>query len=296
MHITGQNIFCPYCSNQSLCENLECETCAEKTFATCSKSEHWSDENSKLPSEVFKNSNIKYKFICPSCMQVYEATPSSVMRGCWCICQKNKSEAKLLNFLKSKLTVNIKTQAKFDWCKNMTYLPFDFLIEEFRLIIELDGLQHFSQVRNWSCPSDTQKNDIYKMKCANLCDYSVIRIFQEDVWNDKNDWQTKLMNCIKEYDFPVNIYIGDKYKYPYIKIGSTYEALDRINIDPISYVLKYINTVNEYDYYHTIFFNHKIDYQDTGKIKELLLENPYFHKGLISFIRYQNNKKKRSME
>jgi len=194
------------------------------------------------------------------------------------------------------LTVDIRKQPKFEWCKNITYLPFDFLIEEFRLIIELDGRQHFLQVGKWNSPDETQKNDIYKMKCANLHDYSVIRILQEDVWGDKNNWQINLMNCIKEYDVPVNIYIGDKYEHPYRKIGSTYEALNRINIDPMSYVLKYINTVIEYDYYHTIFFHHKIDCLETEKIKELLLANPYFHKSLISFIRYQNNKKKQFLK
>jgi hypothetical protein len=31
-------------------------------------------------------------------------------------------------------------------CKNKTYLPFDFVLEENKIIIELDGIQHFEQI------------------------------------------------------------------------------------------------------------------------------------------------------
>jgi very-short-patch-repair endonuclease len=291
----GKNHFCPYCANQTLCDS-KCKTCVEKSFASHYRSKFWSSENEKLASQVFRSSNIKYKFDCFDCGQIYVTSPSQIHRGSWCSCTKNKTETKLFNFLKSKLSVDVEKQAKFDWCKNKNYLPFDFLIDEFQLLLELDGRQHFSQVGKWDSPEETQKNDIYKMKQANWNDYSVIRIVQEDVWNDKNNWQINLMNCIKEYDIPVNIYIGDKYDYPYRKIGSTYEVPNRINIDPMSYVLKYINTVVEYEYYNTIFFNHQIDCQDTKKLKKILLANPYFHSSLISFIRYKNNKKKQMLK
>ena len=49
------------------------------------------------------------------------------------------------------------------------------------------------------------------MKCANDHGYSVIRILQVDVSNDKNDWKNKLLDAIKKYDVPTNIFIGDVY-------------------------------------------------------------------------------------
>ena len=36
-----------------------------------------------------------------------------------------------------------------------------------KIIIELDGKQHFEQIGNWQSPEKTRENDIYKMKCAN---------------------------------------------------------------------------------------------------------------------------------
>ena len=42
---------------------------------------------------------------------------------------------------------------------------------------------------------------------------SVIRIFQVDVYNDKNDWENKLTEFIKKYEAPKFLYIssGDHY-------------------------------------------------------------------------------------
>jgi very-short-patch-repair endonuclease len=89
----------------------------------------------------------------------------------------------------------LKHQFKVDWCKNnkLNILwPYDFCIPELKAIIELDGLQHFEQVSSWKKPEVTQKRDLYKMKCANENGYSIIRILQEDVFNDKYDWLVEL--------------------------------------------------------------------------------------------------------
>ena len=89
-----------------------------------------------------------------------------------------------------------------------------------KLIIEIDGRQHFEQVSNWNSPDDTFEHDAYKMEQALNNGYSIIRIFQEDVWNDKNNWQNKSNEAIKLYKKPTIICIGCKklYKKFYICI------------------------------------------------------------------------------
>ena len=79
--------------------------------------------------------------------------------------------------------VNIVKGFRTNWCKNSNghILPYDFCIEENNIIIELDGAQHFRQVRNWKSPEEQFENDKYKEKCANENSYSVIRLLQEDV-------------------------------------------------------------------------------------------------------------------
>ena len=54
------------------------------------------------------------------------------------------------------------------------------------------------QIWNWKTPEEQFENDQYKEKCANENGYSVIRILQEDVWNDDYDWLNELtQNIIK---------------------------------------------------------------------------------------------------
>ena len=91
-------------------------------------------------------------------------------------------------------------QFKTDWCKSETtskYYPFDFIIPELNIIIELDGLQHFEQVANWDSPDKVQERDKYKMKKANEYGYSIIRILQEDVFYDTYKWLDELKENIE---------------------------------------------------------------------------------------------------
>jgi very-short-patch-repair endonuclease len=102
------------------------------------------------------------------------------------------------------------------------YFPFDYLLEILKIIIELDGNQHFIQIPNRKDPLDQQERDIYKMKCANANGYSMIRIVQVDVYYNRYDWQTELNNAIMKIilDNRVqNIYLckNDEYRsYPIV--------------------------------------------------------------------------------
>ena len=91
----------------------------------------------------------------------------------------------------------VKRQNKVDWCKNVKHLPFDFVIEEIKIILEIDGEQHFEQVAKWKTPEHNRQRDLYKMKCANENGFSVIRILQEDVFKNKYDWLQELTNNIE---------------------------------------------------------------------------------------------------
>ena len=191
--------WCSYCSHQKLCKNDDCDFCFNNSFASHPKAKYWSKENKETPREVFKSSNFKRKFNCNLCDKLYTACLDSIVRGTWCYCMKNKTETKLFEHL---LTLNlgsdVERQKKFSWCKNKTYLPFDFCLGKYKLLIELDGPQHFRQVSNWAPPEITQAVDAYKTECANKNGYSVIRMLQTDVWDDKNDWKNVLDKLIND--------------------------------------------------------------------------------------------------
>ncbi len=90
---------------------------------------------------------------------------------------KQNRELNCSSFSRTRLTV--RRQFKADWCKNKSYLPFDFLVND-KIIVELDGPQHFKQIYNWQEPKEN-----LKMKQAITNGFSVIRLLQEDVWNQK---------------------------------------------------------------------------------------------------------------
>jgi very-short-patch-repair endonuclease len=119
--------------------------------------------------------------------------------GRWCPFCKNKTEQKLFDTLKLDYP-HTKHQFKPNWCKNPLtnkHLPFDFVLETEKIIIELDGPQHFTQVSNWSSPEEQYERDTYKMECANENRFSMIRITQEDVYDDTFDWYKMLKESIE---------------------------------------------------------------------------------------------------
>jgi very-short-patch-repair endonuclease len=196
--ITYNNSWCPYCSNppKKLCENIQsCLSCQNKTFASVERSKNWSTKNKKKPIEVFKSTAEIFIFDCDNCDTEFKSKLCHITDGSWCPNCRYKTEEKLTKTLQ-QIYPNIKIQAKYHWCKNIKHLPFDFVLEEQKIIIECDGEQHWKQVAKWKTPEHNRNRDLYKIKCANENGYSVIRIVQEDVFKDKYDWLTELQQYI----------------------------------------------------------------------------------------------------
>lgn len=211
--ITKRNSWCPYCVNQKLCNDLNCEMCFNNSFAFHPASKYWSKTNKIKPRFVFKKSGKKYKFKCEY-DHYFDGSPNNIVsNSMWCAKCKKKTEVKLLEWLKI-LEYDISYQPEYEWCKMINRLPYDFAIEKLKIIIELDGKQHFEKVDKWQDPKITQKRDLFKMKQAVLNGYTVIRLLQTDVWKDKYDWKKKLSKYIHKYDEPECIFLskGDEYK------------------------------------------------------------------------------------
>ncbi len=210
--ITGR--WCPYCANKKLCNEEKCKICFKKSFASSPMAIFWSDYNVKNPREVFKNCNTKFWFKCENDHD-FDASPSHIITGRWCPKCKNKTETKLLALLELKFAVI--HQFKANWTKMHSktknhYLPYDFCIEELNIVIELDGPQHFQQIANWEDPKETAKTDIIKNRIAVYNGFSVIRLLQTDVLDDKNEWEYNLdtaINYLHEQSEPKIIEIYD---------------------------------------------------------------------------------------
>ena len=197
--ISSQGHWCSYCSHQKLCENNDCDMCFNNSFASIERSKYLHDKTIN-PRSLFKSTNKKFEFDCNLCNKVFKCQLSDVTKGVWCSFCVNKTEQILFNKLKD-CYITLERQYKIEWCKNSKsnrYLPFDFVIEEKKIIIELDGKQHFEQICKWLSPEENRKNDLYKMKCANENGYSIIRILQKDVYYNKYDWLSELINNVEK--------------------------------------------------------------------------------------------------
>ena len=80
-----------------------------------------------------------------------------------------------------------------------TYYEFDIYIELIngvKIIIEIDGAQHYRQVSNWNTPLHNQIRDEIKQRLAIKRHINILRVNQEDVLSDKNNWEDNLIAFI----------------------------------------------------------------------------------------------------
>jgi len=203
LYLITKGGWCNYCRSTSnmLCDNKDCKICFDKSFASHPKAKYWSKKNKITPREVKKCSNQRFIFNCDECNNEFDGHLGNItICNNWCPKCVNKTEKILFNELKQYYST-LEHQFRVDWCKNKKlniFWPFDFVISDLKIIIELDGEQHFTQVSSWKSPEVAQERDIYKMKCANKNGYSVIRILQDDVFNNKYDWLNELKSHIEK--------------------------------------------------------------------------------------------------
>jgi very-short-patch-repair endonuclease len=150
---------------------------------------------------VYDKSRKDVKIICKIC-GIFNQSPNSHLRGAGCSICLNKTEKKLYNWLKSLYPSTIK-EYKVEWCRNPltgNLFRYDFMIPDIKVIIELDGMQHFKQVRKWDNPEVAIKKDIFKMQKANEMGYKVIRLLQDDVYKNDDEWLS--INLLSEINNP----------------------------------------------------------------------------------------------
>jgi very-short-patch-repair endonuclease len=230
-----KDTWCPYCVSKKLCDNIECQICFNKSFASEEKAKYWSLKNSINPRDVFKVSRKKYLFDCEICSNIFEKRLDHIaFSKSWCPNCFNKTELKLYSYLKQHFEVL--KNVKYDWCKNDKTgrkLEYDFVIPELKLIVELDGRQHFTQISNWRCPNDQLVSDVYKTKCANDNGYKVIRLLQEEVFYNDSSWlDSNLKPLLVKLSSNVFVTVDSKYKSIYDKhILGIESSLERIRLD-----------------------------------------------------------------
>lgn len=204
---TVMKCFCEICGNEwetaasNLLARKGCPRCAIKKRAYIRRKtqEHFIKELEKVNPDIIvlgKYINSTTKILCKCKIDGYEwhALPLNLLRGTGCPkCHLSHGE-RLIRKILTDLNIDFKYQYRFDDCKNIRPLPFDFYIENLNLCIEYDGEQHYFPVKfngcsdkdAISCYERTQQNDLIKNEYCNKNNIKLLRIKYTEFKNIEN--------------------------------------------------------------------------------------------------------------
>jgi hypothetical protein len=205
--------WCGYCSNGgpvTMCDKIDCKWCYKKSFASHPRAAFWSKANGKLtPRQVSKYVIKSFLFDCADCYHTFKAPIANVTRrGDWCPRCKHKGEKQLGNRFPVLYDGEVTFQPSYDWCRNedserKTKLRFDYSLEKIKVIVELDGEQHYKDHSFFkSTAAQNQQRDLYKIKCAMRRGYTVIRLLHEQVHRDQGNWEQRLKLHLRKHPHP----------------------------------------------------------------------------------------------
>ncbi len=218
---------------------------------------------------TFDYSKLEYKgyfskiiLICKEKNHEYETTPKGHYRSLGCLLCKNTSEIKLFDKLKT-LYENLSFQRYFKNVNAIKTYPFDFCLEELKIIIELDGEQHFKKIEFFKDNNveERQRVDFLKMFEVSKLGYSIIRIFQPNILIKSFDWVSLInesINYIRENNKPCVITIEkdnlvyENYKNNYYNflLSKSYYLDEDYYLSIVKISKNNYEIINrEYDYY-----------------------------------------------
>ena len=171
---------------------------------------------SRITSETYVNRSTPVEIGCLQCNEYFHQQPCDHLSGSGCPFCRNKTELILYKFLTEVNGFMVSIQKSFDDCRNFKPLPFDMFLYEYNILFESDGDQHLKHVPRYHKKVDLkerQETDFKKMNYALKNGFTVIRIYQMDVYGNSYDWKTDLLNHIRHYDTPQIIYLSKNNKY-----------------------------------------------------------------------------------
>lgn len=156
------------------------------------------NEGYKLVSEEYKNVDGKLLIKCPK-GHVFETSFYSFKNNSVrCYCERESKGEKAIREYFINNSIEFVSQKRFEDCRNIKTLPFDFYLKQYNLCIEYDGEQHFDEKHSYSKESfrQTQINDEIK---NNYCEQKGITLVRIPYWEFKNI-DNILANIIKNFN------------------------------------------------------------------------------------------------
>ncbi len=126
----------------------------------------------------YKNSTTKVEIQCKLHGSFFQHGQSHINKKTGCPkCNSSKGELQIIQYLESKNISYIK-EKRFEDCRNIKPLPFDFYLEDYNMCIEYDGIQHFTEVQVFGGEEafeKIQRNDSIK---TNYCIDNSIKLIR----------------------------------------------------------------------------------------------------------------------
>jgi very-short-patch-repair endonuclease len=127
-------------------------------------------------------------------VHIYETNIHSFISGNRCtVCNNSHGENYILSLLE-KMEIEYKHQHRFDDCRNIRPLPFDFYLPNHNVCIEFDGRQHYEPIDAFGGVEEykiTKKRDEIK---NNYCEDNNIKLIRIPYWNIKNAKEILIKN------------------------------------------------------------------------------------------------------
>jgi hypothetical protein len=146
------------------------------------------DDDEKLISTTYENTNSHLDVQCNKCTQIYKVCFNSFrcnVRCPKCYSSISKGEEKILNFLNEKGIIH-KQQAKLPGCAHKNILKFDFYIKDLNLAIEFQGQQHYKAVDLFGGVKSFEELQIRDKIKVDYCRKNKIGLLIIPYWDYKN--------------------------------------------------------------------------------------------------------------
>lgn len=170
-HLSGQG--CPKCSGQQKNTN---------DFILQSKSIH--RDKYDYSKVIYIGSKKNVIIICTKHGE-FNQMPTTHLNGSGCPkCGYESNGEQIINDYLEDNNIEHIREKKFNDCKNIRKLPFDFYLPKKNILIEYDGEQHFKPVKNWGGEIGFNKiiiNDNIKNNFADNNNIKLIRIKYSEI-------------------------------------------------------------------------------------------------------------------
>jgi hypothetical protein len=159
-HLAGHG--CKKCARELITNNSKL---TKESFINKAFNKHGSNyDYSLIDFNSVNSNNDKVKIICTKHGEFNQIIRHH-LSGVGCpFCNESKGEKQINTYLTTK-NIRLIRQHRFNDCRDIKPLPFDFYLPEYNICIEYDGEQHFTPLKMWGGVKSfekLQKRDLIK--------------------------------------------------------------------------------------------------------------------------------------